>query len=116
MLQNTEYRVGPYLKWYWQTQNFGKVMYRRHLEPTKAARLLRLALYAGILAEVAAGALLIWLGLEDRVTGGVPFGAAVIIAYPVVWAHLVALPLELGRLLIVKPRQGMIVKQSRTIF
>jgi len=116
MLQNTEYRVGPYLKWYWQTQNFNKVMYRRHLEPTKPARLLRLAVYAGILTEIATGVLLILLGLDDRLTGGVAFGVAVIVAYPVLWAHLVALPLVFGRLFIIKPKQSLTIKRSEAIF
>ncbi len=116
MLQNTEYHVGPYLKWYWHTSRFDRVMYRRKLERTIPARLLLLALWLGILAQIAAGAVLLLLGLDGQVTGGVEFGLAVIISYPIIWAHLVVLPLELGRLFIVKPKQAMTIQKSKLIF
>jgi UDP-N-acetylmuramoyl-tripeptide--D-alanyl-D-alanine ligase len=116
MLQNTEYHVGPYLKWYWQTIHFERVMYRRKLERTVPARLLLLALRLGILLQLLAGAMLLYLGWKGVVTGGVAFGLAVIISYPVVWAHLVALPLELGRFFIIKPKQWLLIQKSRSIF
>jgi UDP-N-acetylmuramyl pentapeptide synthase len=116
MLQNTEYQMGPYLRWYWQTVHFEKVMYRRTLQRTRPARLLLLALWAGILAEIAAGVLLIALGLSDRFTGGVPFGIACLLAYPVVWAHFAAVPLELGRFFIIRPKQWLAIQNSKSIF
>ncbi len=116
MLQNTEYQVGPYLKWFWHTAHFERVMYRRTLDPTKAAWLLRIALCAGMLLEVVAGFILLGLGLRGELTGGVAFGTALIIAYPVVWAHLVAVPLVMGRELLVRPRHARAVNTSRHVF
>jgi len=116
MLQNTEYRAGPYLKWYWHTLHFDRVMYRRRLESTLPAKLLLLAVSAGTAAQLAAGVLLIFLGLYGDMTGGLAFGTALVIGAPVVWAHLAVVPLELGRLLIIKPKQWLLVRQSRAIF
>ncbi len=116
MLQNTEYRVLPYLRWYWRTQDFSRVMYRRKLHYTQAARLLLLAAYVGILLQLAVGATLIALGINGKVLGGLAFGLAVILVYPVVWAHLIALPLALGRMCIVKPREWLLIKRSEVIF
>jgi UDP-N-acetylmuramoyl-tripeptide--D-alanyl-D-alanine ligase len=116
MLQNTEYHVGPYLKWFWQTTHFEKVMYRRTLERTKPARLLLAAVRLGIILEIALGALLIWLWHASGFTGGLYFGIAVIVAYPIVWAHVVAMPLELGRIFIIQPKQARIIRGSRKIF
>lgn len=116
MLQNTEYHVGPYLKWYWQTIRFDRVMYRRQLERTRPARLLLLALRLGILLQLAIGGWLMYQGLNGTLVSGVAFGAAVVIAYPVVWAHLVVLPLELGRLLLIKPRQRRLVRKAKPVF
>lgn len=116
MLQNTEYQLGPYLKWYWQTNDFSNVMYRRKLHRTGPARLLLLAVRLGIIVEVAVGLLLIWLWLQNNFAGGLAFGLAALIAYPVVWAHLAALPLELGRLFIIKPKQWLNIRQSKPIF
>lgn len=116
MLQNTEYQVGPYLKWYWRTQNFSKVMYRRTLVHTKAARLLLWALRIGMLLQIAVGLLLIALWYLDGLIGGLAFGFAAIVAYPVMWAHLAVLPLLAGRLVIVNPRNRKRVVASEATF
>lgn len=116
MLQNTEYQAGPYLKWFWHITHFERVMYRRTLDRTKAAQLLLLALRIGMLAEIVAGLLLIYCWWRHGLSGGLAFGIALGIAYPIVWAHLVVVPLSLGRQLIVRPRQRRAVRASRKIF
>ena len=116
MLQGSEYQTGPYLRWFWRTQNFSTVMNRRTLEPTKAARLLLLALRVGVVLEIAAGFGLIYLGVLHNLAGGAAFGAALLLAYPVVWAHLVAVPLVLGRVFISQPAERKLVEQSRAVF
>src|SRR4051794_25827307 len=100
MLQSTEYQVKPYLAWFWRTNNFSAVMRRRTLELTKAAKLLLLALSIGMAIEIIAGLILIYMGIAKDLTAGVPFGAALVLAYPIVWAHLAVVPLTLGRRLI----------------
>jgi UDP-N-acetylmuramoyl-tripeptide--D-alanyl-D-alanine ligase len=116
MLQSCEYQVLPYLRWYWQTNNFSRVAHRRQLQQTRAARLLLLVMYSGLLAELLIGIFLIWPGREKGVTGAWEFGVALIIAAPVVWAQLIALPLIVGRFLIVRPRTYFQVKRSERIF
>ena len=116
MLQNTEYRAGPYLAWYWRTQDLNKVITRRSLDKTKAARLLLLVLQAGILLQICLGLLLIALWQWNGLTGGAAFGLALLVAYPVIWAHLIAVPLVLGRELSVKPRERRLIKESERIF
>src|SRR5262245_21585719 len=93
MLQSTEYRAAPYLKWYWHTIHFERVMYRRKLHLTLSAGLLVLITVLGILAQLITGVVLMVEGLGGEVTGGVAFGLATLIAYPVVWAHLIVVPL-----------------------
>lgn len=116
MLQNTEYRAGPYLAWYWRTQNFSKVMYRRTLKPTRPARLLLLSLRIGMLLQILAGLALISLWYWRDFAGGWEFGLALLLSYPVVWAHLICLPLVIGRWLIVTPHEQRLIKQSSKIF
>lgn len=116
MLQNTEYREVPYLKWFWLTAHFERVMYRRTLDATKAARLLLLALRIGILLELTVGLFFIYYWWACGLTGGLAFGIALVLAYPVVWAHLVVVPLVVGRYLIVGPRKRRAIRASRTIF
>ena len=116
MLQSTEYQVWPYLKWYWQTSDFSGVMYRRTLHRTKAARLLLLALRLGMGLQLLAGILLLAWWFFGDLHGGVAFGLALIIGSPVLWAHLVVVPLILGRIFIVKPRQRRMIAASKKIY
>lgn len=116
MLQNTEYRAAPYLAWYWRTQNFSKVMYRRTLEPTKAARLLLLALRLGMFLQIVAGLALLALWHWKGFSGYWEFGLALLLSYPIIWAHLACLPLALGRWLIVSPHERRLVKRSAKTF
>lgn len=116
MLQNTEYQVLPYLQWYWRTQDFSQVENRRQLVPTRAATMLLWALRLGMLAQLVVGLLLIYFWYRYGLAGGWAFGLALIVSYPVVWAHLVAVPLLMGRLLIVKPREAMQIVRSERVF
>lgn len=116
MLQNTEYRALPYLAWFWRTQDFSKVEHRRRLERTKAARLLLLLLRFGILLEVAAGLALVYAWWRFGWAGFWGFGLAMIVAYPVLWAHLIVLPIVLARVVIVWPRDYFRVKASEQAF
>ncbi|HEY1835859.1 MAG TPA: Mur ligase family protein, partial [Candidatus Saccharimonadales bacterium] len=116
MLQNTEYRVGPYLAWYWRTQDFGKVMHRRTLERTKPVRLLLLVLRAGMSLQILIGLLLVGLWYWHGLTAGWEFGLALLFAYPIVWAHLAVVPLILGRELSTRPKEKRLIKKSEAIF
>lgn len=116
MLQSAEYQPRPYLAWLWRTKDFTHVMQRRTLEHTKAARLLLLAAYGGILVQLLAGLSLIYLGMSGTVAGGVAFGAAVIVSYPMVWSHALVVPLLLGRWFISGPAEERAIAQSEQIF
>lgn len=116
MLQSTEYRVLPYLDWYWHTQNFAHVAKRRTLDRTRAASLLLMAMWLGILLQLAfAATCFIWWRWHDLAGGGV-FALALVLAYPVAWAHLIALPLFLGRLCIVAPKEALLIRRAERIF
>jgi UDP-N-acetylmuramoyl-tripeptide--D-alanyl-D-alanine ligase len=116
MLQSTEYQVKPYLRWYWRTSDFNQVMYRRKLHRTKIATVLLLILMLGMTLQIMAGVTLVWLWNNQGLNGGWQFGLALLISYPVVWAYLIVLPLVLGRIFIIWPRDCIYIMQSRKIF
>lgn len=116
MLQSTEYQVRPYLKWFWRTKDYSQVMKRRKLERTKPARLLLLALRTGIVLQIVIGGFLIYQGIWNDMTGGAAFGAALIVGYPVLWAHLLVVPLQFGRWSVSRPAERRLVKQSHQLF
>lgn len=116
MLQSVEYRPGLYLRWFWRTQDFRKVTQRRTLDYTRPARLLLLALRLGAALEVAAGLIMIYLGIWHGLAGGVAFGAALILAYPVLWAHLVIVPLVLGRWFVSLPAEERLIHDMERVF
>jgi UDP-N-acetylmuramoyl-tripeptide--D-alanyl-D-alanine ligase len=116
MLQSTEYQVGPYLKWLWRTKDYSTVMQRRTLDKTKRATMLLVALWFCIALEVLGGLLLIYLGVWHNLSGGVPLGLSLILAYPFVWSHLIVLPIVLGRNYIAIPAENELIRKSEAIF
>lgn len=115
MLQSVEYQAGPFVRWYWRVVDFRAVMQRRTLHRTKAARLLLLALQLGMAVQIGLGLALLAIWLIDGRQTWLP-GLALLLTYPLVWAHLVVIPLWLGKLLIVQPRQRRAVRRSEQIF
>ena len=116
MLQSSEYQVGPYLKWVWRTKNFDTVAHRRTLERTRRARLLLLVIRLGIVVQLLAGLLLVYLGGWHHLAGGIAFGLALIIIYPFLWAYLIVVPLLIGRELNTKPKEQLLINESTGTF
>lgn len=117
MLQSTEYEIGPYLRWYWRTQDFSRVMHRRVLDKTSRAKILQLALRVGMTLQVLLGATMIVITiLQPDLDGFIAFGLAIVISFPIVWAHLVVIPLLLAKWLIVGPKNQKSIEASEKIF
>lgn len=116
MLQSSEYKVKPYLSWLNRTKDFSKVMQRRTLDRTRSARILLGGLWLGILVQIVIGLALIYLGIFHHLTGGVVFGLALIVIYPLVWAYLLVFAIALGKVLVESPAEQQAVKQSQTKF
>lgn len=116
MLQSTEYKVPAYIKWLHRTKNFSKVMYRRQLDRTRAARLLVTALRFGMIAQLLLGIILVILGYKADDFLMLGFGVFLSFSYPTVWAYLVTLPLQLGRWFIMNPKYRREIKASESVF
>ena len=116
MLQSCEYRPGPYFKWLWRTKDFSKVANRRQLDKTAYAKMLLAGLGAGIAVELLAGLGLVIYGVIASQIWLSYYGGALIVIYPLLWAHLVIVPLELGRLYIVEPRSQRQVDAAKPLF
>ncbi|MBI3624380.1 hypothetical protein HY218_01975 [Candidatus Saccharibacteria bacterium] len=116
MLQSTEYRVLPYLRWYWRTEDFRQVTHRRQLDRTQTARLLLLVARLGIWIQVAGGLLLFATAYITQLPALYWFAAVAVLSTPIVWAHLIILPMLIGRVLLVNPRQKRLIGKSRAIF
>lgn len=116
MLQNTEYQPLPYLRWFWRTQNFSRVMHRRTLENTRATRTIRLAVTLGALGYIAFALLFMFGAGLSYNPGAFWYGAAALVAYPIVWAHILALGVGVGRVLVLAPREKKNASQAAAIF
>ena len=116
MLQACEYKPLPYLAWVWRTRDYSKVQHRQKLDRTSYAKALLTIIYVGITVEILVGILMIVFGLADHIAGLWPFGAALIVIYPIIWPHLILIPLLLGDTYIVKPRQDKQILTSAKIF
>ncbi len=116
MLQNVEYQAVSYLRWFWRTQDFSKVLYRRTLNTTKIARLLRFFMVFGMSAQIVVGIHYVLAWQQGRATGGLEFGSALLLSYPVVWSHLAVVPLVAGRIFVTGPRERRAIAASAEIF
>lgn len=116
MLQSTEYQAPAYLAWFWRTSNFGGVMRRRSLDSTKAASLLLAAVYAGVGLQLIAAGLLLAVGAYQSQGIMIITGLILLVSYPLVWAHLLVIPLVLGRVFISAPAEKRLIVESAKIF
>ena len=116
MLQSSEYQVKPYLAWLHRTKDFSSVMQRRNLDPTKSARWLLITARLGIVVQLAIGLALVYLGTMHNLAGGVVFGLAVIVSYPVIWAYLLVLALAAGRAVVEAPAEQQANRESSSHF
>jgi len=116
MLQSTEYRIWPYLKWFWRTDDFSKVRSRRELDKTPVAVMILRTITLGIILEIAGGIVLILLTIGNKVPGGWGYGLAAIIAFPAVWSQLICLPVALARLLVIDPKERQAIQKSKKLF
>ena len=116
MLQSTEYEVTAYVSWYFRTSNFSKVMQRRTLNRTKAARLLLAVLYMGVSVQILTALALIIFGFYKDNIAWIESGLGLLLLYPIMWAFLLTVPLILGRIFISDPAKKRLIKESAVIF
>ena len=103
LLQHHNYKVVPYMRVFWHTENFSSfgddIVYRA----STPAALLVGVYRVGSLAQIVLAGWLIYQWYVHDQTGWWAFGLAVLIMYPLVWAHVLCLTVWLGRL--TRPKQ-----------
>jgi UDP-N-acetylmuramoyl-tripeptide--D-alanyl-D-alanine ligase len=116
MLQAVEYKPAAFIRWYWRAKDFSRVSYRKTLVLTRPARLLLIAFTAGALTEVIISIILLITGISHHNNAVIIYAIALFLITPVLWAHLVMIPLFLGEWLIIKPLYGLKIRRSSRIF
>jgi UDP-N-acetylmuramoyl-tripeptide--D-alanyl-D-alanine ligase len=116
MLQVSEYKPGKYFKWFWTTDDFSKVITRQQLVNTPRAKAVMSGINFGIAIEILAGLVLIVLGILNKLVGGIYFGFAVIIAYPIIWSQVIGIFVFFARILIINPDEKKKISNSKDIF
>jgi UDP-N-acetylmuramoyl-tripeptide--D-alanyl-D-alanine ligase len=116
MLQSVEYRPQPFLRWFWRTQDFSRIMYRRTLDPTRIARILRIVVGLGMATQLVLGLLLVYAGIQGQLPEVVFYGLAVMISYPVVGAQVLAIGIACGQVLFIRPREARQATVVQQIF
>ncbi|MBI2009207.1 hypothetical protein HYS84_02210 [Candidatus Saccharibacteria bacterium] len=115
MLQATEYQVGAYLKWLWRVKDFSQVARRKDLVKTRRASVLLSVVRAGMLGQFLAA--LIWgvVAIKRKDPAGL-FAIDLLVSIPIVWSHLIVVPLVFARWLYVNPLSGFQVQRAEKIF
>lgn len=116
LLQHNNFRIKPFMRHYWQTQNFATLEETIRFRPGKWSKFLVAFILAGSALQAVAGALLLALYFSGGHPNAWPFGVALLVGYPIVWPHLVAVPVwtsYLGRPKYVARRLLCYVLQSQ---
>ena len=110
MLQRCEYEIKPFLKWYFNVEDFNKISIRGSLVKTKKSKLLLLLLDILIVLNILGA---VWLMLSGWL---VFIGIIALILYPLISTMVLLIPLELARVFIVLPQQKVLINKSKAIF
>lgn len=89
LLKAKRYNDVAFIVTYWQMNDFSRLP-RKQLDFRLRDRVLSFFISLGMLLQIVVAATLIFVGIKDNIAGWVPFGLAVYIAYPLVWAHIFA--------------------------
>lgn len=87
LLQSTRYHPADFLLTFWQTNDLRHATHEVSYMPTRSSRRLLLLTRALIVAELIAGVYFLVRGLQGNFTGGVLFGLAFLLGYPVITAY-----------------------------
>ena len=93
MAQTSGYQAGLYLKLLINTDDFSSVLPSSTPKPKPRSLALAQDLRVGMILEGIAGLTLIIEGISHHVWAPIFYGAAVILAYPLIWPLLLASPL-----------------------
>lgn len=116
MLQASEYSVRDYLQWYWRTKNFDEVMNRGKLDFTPKATLLTVGAILVTSFQLVVAAYLVSRGFDAERWDMGAAGLGLLLLTPVLTAYALIIPLQLGTLLIQKPKSGSMTSQAQRIF
>jgi UDP-N-acetylmuramoyl-tripeptide--D-alanyl-D-alanine ligase len=108
MLQQVNYRAPKFIEWLRRNPNLSRVMHRKELDKTKAAKLLLLFTTATLLGTVVLG-LLLTLYLT-------PLGLLLILVSPYVTGAALTLAVFLGHVFIAAPNEKQLMLESERIF
>lgn len=107
MLQNSQYKAGDYLTWFWRTSDFDRVIYRKKLILTRKANILRWILWVIVLVVVS---LVIFIFAQ-----GIWISLLLLPVLPWILALLIVPLLWTGDIFIQKPREQQLMKDAQKI-
>ncbi|MFY9227955.1 MAG: UDP-N-acetylmuramoyl-tripeptide--D-alanyl-D-alanine ligase [Candidatus Microsaccharimonas sp.] len=115
MLQNTEYKIGDYLRWYFRTSDFRRVMKRRGLDMTSKVKLLLVVLRLLTLVFIIVVGLFVYNFYLTGYWGWLLAAVLVALSAPKLLAGIIIIPLVIGDILIQKPRERAIIRRAKGI-
>lgn len=98
LLEKNHYSVLRYLKAYWTTQDFNNYAGCRPRANSRNRALVFYLILGALFQSLVGLAVMVWGGLQS-IPGSLPIGAAIVISYPVTWAHLLGFTYALHKLL-----------------
>jgi hypothetical protein len=97
LLETANYQGSNYLKLINHTKDFHEVASRHKMKSTKTNRKWLRFVRLGILTQIIVGLVIAGLGINHTIVGGIYFGLATILVYPLVWAYLLVIAIPLSK-------------------
>ncbi len=116
MLQACEYNIRDYLQWFWRTRDIGSVMYRRRLVYTPVSVLILAIIYVCIAVQIIGAIWMIRAGITGSHAGFQFLALSLLLAQPVITAHLILLPVVIGNIVIITPLNALRSVRAKQIF
>jgi UDP-N-acetylmuramoyl-tripeptide--D-alanyl-D-alanine ligase len=96
LLQATSYNPANFLLAFWQTNDIRHATHDVSFMPTTTSRQILLLTRVLVVAQLLLGAYLLARGIKGDFTGGVAFGTAFILGYPVITAYVLSIVMILA--------------------
>lgn len=113
MLQNTEYRLAPYVAWFNRTDDFRSVMKRRGLDMTNKVRLLAVFMWTVLAILYVIALSWLYMAISTMSIWWLLGALGLVLSTPFILGYGIIVPLFIGWVVIQKPKERAMIRRAK---